>query len=140
MARPPKYSPAVVDRIVRAVELGATYRLAAAYGGITYETFRVWRETKPAFSAAVRDAEGRGAVTLLIRIRQEADGGDWRAATWILERRHPDDYGKTVQQHNVVLSDAMALRRMAEELAKEAGVSFEEALAAVERAAAEGVR
>ena len=32
----------------------------------------------------------------MAQIRLHASG-DWRAAAWILERRHPDDYGKRTE-------------------------------------------
>jgi transposase len=96
--RKTKYSDEVVARIVQAIELGATYELAAGYAGISFETLRVWRESKPAFSAALKDAEGRGAIGWLAKIEKAANEGTWQAAAWKLERRYPHDYGKTVQE------------------------------------------
>jgi hypothetical protein len=97
MARPTKYTPDTVKAITQAIELGATYELAAAYGGISYETFRTWNETKPAFSAAIKEAEGKAAVKWLAKI-EAAAADHWQAAAWKLERRYPNDYGKTVQE------------------------------------------
>jgi len=101
MARRSKYEPARVARIIQAIDLGATYELAAHYAGISYETFRDWRENKPAFSAAVKEAEGRAAVKWLAKIEQAASEGNWTAAAWKLERRYPQDYGRTVQEQRV---------------------------------------
>ena len=42
--RPTALTPEVHDRIMQALRLGATYELAAAYGGVSYETFRKWRK------------------------------------------------------------------------------------------------
>lgn len=96
MAARSKYTPEVVKRLADAITLGATYELACAYAGIRYETFRVWQRTKPGFSATVEEAEGKGAVQLLGKIRQSANDGDWRAAAWVLEHRHPEQYGRLV--------------------------------------------
>lgn len=99
MARPTKYTPDVVKRITDAIKLGATYELAAAYGGITYDTFNDWNKRKPEFSKAIKDAEGEGATKWLAKIEQAASDGAWQAAAWKLERRYPQQYGRTVTEH-----------------------------------------
>lgn len=96
--RKSKYTPETVKKITQAIELGATYELAAAYGGISITTFNDWRKAKPAFSAAIKEAEGRASVKWLARIEQAASE-HWQAAAWKLERRYPRDYGRTVQEH-----------------------------------------
>jgi transposase len=99
MARPTKYTPAVVDLICGSIKVGATYVLAAKAAGISYETFREWRETKPAFSALIEKAEGEAAVGWLGKIERAANAGSWTAAAWKLERRYPHDYGRQVFEH-----------------------------------------
>lgn len=99
MARPTKYTPDVVKRITDAIKLGATYELAASYGGISYRTFAEWNEKKPQFSQAIKDAEGEAAVKWLAKIETAASDGQWTAAAWKLERRYPRDYGRTVNEH-----------------------------------------
>jgi hypothetical protein len=93
-----KLTPEVQARIVQALELGATYEQAAGYGGVSYETFRVWREQNPAFSVAVKEAEARAAVRWLQQIEQAAQEGSWQAAAWKLERRYPRDFGRWVTE------------------------------------------
>lgn len=100
MARPAKYTPEVRARILQALRLGATYELAAAYGGIHYDTLRTWRETKPAFSVALKEAEAVAAVGWLEKIDRAAADGVWQAAAWKLERRYPREYGRSVQEHS----------------------------------------
>lgn len=102
MARRSKLTPQTQKRILDAIKLGATYELAAKYGGISYETFNEWRKGKPAFSEALAQAEGDGALIWLAKIEKAASDGDWRAAAWKMERRYPDTYGRTVseQQHS----------------------------------------
>ena len=89
-------------RICDAIRLGATYEIAAKYGGISYRTFRrwvVWGEGgDPVFEPFVRsvhDAEGAGALTWLAVIEKAAKDGAWQAAAWKLERRYPGSYNKT---------------------------------------------
>lgn len=98
MAPRTKYTPETVKRITDAIKLGATYKLASAYGGITFQTFNTWRDTKPAFAQALQDAEGEAAVKWLAKIEAAASDGNWQAAAWKLERRYPQDYGRTVQE------------------------------------------
>jgi transposase len=95
MARPSKYTPEVVERIVKAVGLGATYELAALAGGVSYETFRQWRDAKPAFLAALKAAEGQAVTTWLEKI-EAASAESWQAAAWKLERRYPHVFGRRV--------------------------------------------
>jgi hypothetical protein len=38
-------------------------------------------------------------VVSLERIHAAAQEGAWQAAAWILERRYPHEYGRTVQEH-----------------------------------------
>lgn len=101
MARPTKYTPETVDRICKALRMGATYVLAAGYGGIHYDTFNEWREQYPEFSDRVKAAEADAAVKWLEKIEMAADES-WQAAAWKLERRYPQDYGRTVvdQKHS----------------------------------------
>lgn len=105
MARPTKYTPEVAERIYQAIELGATYELAAQYGGITYDTFNAWRKSKPEFSKGINAAEGKGATKWLAKIEQAASEGAWQAAAWKLERRYPKDYGRTVVENQITGKD-----------------------------------
>src|SRR6266481_5282154 len=102
--RPTSLTPDVHARIVKAIRLGMTYRLASQYGGVDYDTFRGWRvradtgeEPYFSFSVAVKEAEGEGVLQNLERIEAAAINGTWQASAWLLERRYPQEYGKTVQ-------------------------------------------
>lgn len=94
-----KYTPDCVKRITDAIALGATYQHACNYGGITFETFNQWRAHRAEFSDAVKDAEGRAVIGWLAKIEKAANEGTWTAAAWKLERRYPNDYGKTVTEN-----------------------------------------
>jgi transposase len=97
--RPTKYDPEAVKAIIGAIELGLPYRHAAAYGGITDDTFAAWRKKYPEFSEAVKAAEARAVAGRLARIRR-AEDESWQAAAWYLERRYPQEFGRTVQDVN----------------------------------------
>jgi hypothetical protein len=82
------------------VVIGATYEHAAAYGGIAQSTLYEWLKAKPEFSEALKAAEARAVVGWLAKIEKAASEGTWQAAAWKLERRHPDVYGRTVQEQH----------------------------------------
>lgn len=93
-----KYTPERVKRFLDAVRLGSTYRLAAAYAGISHETYANWLDSKPEFFAAVKEAEGVAVVGWLAKIEKAANDGNWQAAAWKLERRLPEDFGRKDRQ------------------------------------------
>ena len=98
MAAKGKYTDETIQRVVEAIEHGATYELASHYAGITYETFRTWLHDKAAFSDRVKAAEGVAAMKWLTLIDLAAVD-NWQAAAWKLERRYPSMYGRQVQEH-----------------------------------------
>lgn len=122
--RPSKFTDETKSRIIEGIKLGATYELAAGYGGVSYATFRQWmiRGEKVAgrldrakkeieisaedlaflhFFEAVKSAEAEGAVTWLTKIEDAAKSGNWQAAAWKLERRYPAEYGRSIVDHNL---------------------------------------
>ncbi len=84
--------------IVEALHLGATYRLAAESAGISEGTFYRWmngdtpRQRK--FQKAIKAAQSNASLGALDKIQRAAEGGSWQAAAWLLERRHPSEYGR----------------------------------------------
>jgi hypothetical protein len=108
--RPTKLSLTIQAKIVHAIEVGAYYEHAAGYAGISKVTLYSWldrggRGEQPfeEFLNAVKCAEGRSVVEGLEAIRS-AQGGVpgqssadvWTNRAWMLERRHPRLYGRTV--------------------------------------------
>ena len=89
------------ERILEAICAGATYKLAAQAGGISYDLLRQWlkradedaagNEEYRAFAADLRAAEIEGLQQSLTVIRSSTD---WRSHAWLLERRWPEDYGR----------------------------------------------
>ena len=115
MPRPTHYTPETVKRIMEALAAGASYKMAAAYGGISYETFRTWRAEFPAFSAAIEKAEAEAVVGRLEVIDDAAVDGNWQAAAWWLERKYPDEWGRKDRLE-------LDIRREAEKLARRYGL------------------
>lgn len=99
MGSPTKRTDANRATILRALKLGATYKLAAEAADMTYETLREWMRDDAVFSAAVKKAEATRAQAAMRSIEKAAKEGQWQAAAWYLERRYPHEYGKTVQEH-----------------------------------------
>ncbi len=92
MPRRSKYTPEVVSRVCELLAEGNTRKTASLLAGISYETFRQWLQTKPAFSAAVQKAEAEAEARHVAIIRQAA-AKTWQAAAWWLERRRPEEWG-----------------------------------------------
>ena len=97
--RPTKYTPETVDKILKAIAVGAPYTHACNYAGIGFDAFNEWRQKYPEFSEQIKEAEGKAAVGWLAKIEKAASDGNWTAAAWKLERRYPHDFGKTIHEH-----------------------------------------
>ena len=103
MARPTKFTPETVTAILAGIRAGLPYRLAAEAAGIHYDTFNEWqqgrfprgadRQLKAEFSDQLTRARGESARRLTALISTAATA-DWRAASWLLERRFPQDFAK----------------------------------------------
>jgi hypothetical protein len=112
----------VIQRLTQALSMGATYEHACHFAGIAYSTFRTWitaaeaaitrlgenskaRPTKAEqpfleFLEVVKRAEGQAVMTWLLKI-EAAASEHWQAAAWKLERRYPEQYGRTVQDNRL---------------------------------------
>lgn len=109
--RPSKLDDATQQKFLEAVREGLPYSTACALAGIGETTFAVWRQRADAepdspyagFMRALKEAEAEAEAANVKRIRSAADNGQWQAAAWILERRHPDKWARTErseQQHS----------------------------------------
>lgn len=87
--------------LLQAIEQGLPLKHAAKLAGISYDTLNRWKtrgssEFAPdefrKFCVAVEHSEAVAMQINLARI-QAAGEKDWRAAAWILERRHPEEFG-----------------------------------------------
>lgn len=112
-----KFENKVVERLVQGLSMGMPYEHAAIYAGVSKDTFDNWRngkfprgvtkEERAEFREKIEAAEGQGIATKFGIILRAANGEkdpetgryiqqpDWRAATWMLERRYPEVYGRS---------------------------------------------
>lgn len=102
--RPTRCTDAMIVQLVALIADGMTYALAAEACGIATETFRQWmrkgesgEQPYDALVVQLQRAQALGAHALLLKVQSAADQ-DWRAAAWLLERRHPESYAKTRPQ------------------------------------------
>lgn len=91
-----KFNNETQKRIIQAIQMGATYEIAAEHAGICRKTLYSWIEKGKTASRGskhytflhdFRKAEARAALTSLTTIQKEIQNGDWKAAAWFLDRR-----------------------------------------------------
>lgn len=105
--RPSILTPERKKTFIKALENGSTIKLACALAGFRVSTVCEWiqrgkgehstRQSTPEyaeFAAEVERAIARSELTLLKRVNA-ASRDDWRAASWILERRFPAQWSNT---------------------------------------------
>ena len=90
-----KLNPKLQERFCHAVRLGMRYQDACRYVGISPATFQTWtnrgamgEEPFARFTGAVKEAETEGMLSCLESIERAHKNRDWKAAAWLLERRH----------------------------------------------------
>ena len=91
-----KYTPATRKRILRALEVGATRKMAYTMAGVGHDTFYSWMRENVEFSEAVEKAEAHVGIVQLERLEAAVQEGDTATAKWILERKFPDEFGKRI--------------------------------------------
>jgi transposase len=114
--RPRKLTAKRQKAITEAIRLGARRDQAAEAAGIARSTLQNWiargeldgRQPHKRFAEAVRTAEAEFELESLRAIEQAAAGGDWRAKAWVLERRHPERWGRQTR-HEVTGPDGQAV-------------------------------
>jgi len=121
---------------------GCPLAVAAAAGGMHYDTLNEWRKANREFSESVEKAEQRAQQLLLGRIRHASeqgmvitrkDGeiveypGAWQAAAWLLERRWPAQYAR---REHVDLT--VSVEKVAERIAAQSGLDPAQVIAEAE--------
>ena len=115
MGRRTTLSTSVRDRLVAASKLGLTRDLQAQYAGIGTSTLHRWlakgRQAKRGryreLWESLKRAEAEGAVDAMQRIA-DAQEKDWKAAAWLLERRHGYRRGGPAEARNERAVDELA--------------------------------
>lgn len=134
MPRRRKKRPSLVqDKFCEGLKLGMTIRLACKYAGIEKSTYYEWlaraagthsrRRTKEHadFAEAANEAEMESLAPLLERLRKATkDPAHWRSIIAILERRWPEDFGRTVLRQEVTVSGEVGTRVTLDDTAKSA--------------------
>lgn len=85
------YGELQITKILDALRGGATYKIACKKAGVSPRSFRRWKAKYDDLRERVQRAEADGADELLGVVQGAADSGDWRAAKWLLSRRHGYD-------------------------------------------------
>ncbi len=111
MGRPTKLSPDVIRVVCEGLRNGLYLDQACSVAGIHPATAYRWRERaeqeeeglhvdfRDAVDTASAEAEARATQVVL----NAAERGDWRAAAWYLEHRHPTRWGRK-EQHGVSIA------------------------------------
>jgi hypothetical protein len=82
-------------KICGLLSLGYSRNMAAEYVGCDPSTISRTAKRDEAFRAQLADAESETSIDALRLIRHTGSQERyWRAAAWVLERRHPDEYGR----------------------------------------------
>lgn len=99
-----KLTKELVREAVTLVQNGASNKDVIAYLGVNQATFYRWlntpkTENQRELCKLLKKAETERKVWHLQRIHKAAEEGNWQASAWYLERRYPQEYGRT---HRVV--------------------------------------
>jgi hypothetical protein len=117
--RPTSCTPELAQRLAGAIRLGLPYERACQAVGLHYSTMRRWIQRAEAedarltenskarpraseqvfreFRDTISRAEAAGELENAARVFEAGEAGDWRAAAWILERRHPARWGQNAE-------------------------------------------
>jgi Bacteriophage Sf6, terminase small subunit-like len=95
LGRKPKLSPELQKEICEHLAHGYTVTTVCEIVGIAERTYYTWCSEKKHFSQATTRAIGESKKFLHDKLRQS---DDWRAASFLLERRWPREYGKVVER------------------------------------------
>lgn len=91
--RPTKRTPERENLLLLAIAKGLPLKAACKLAGLGFTTFNGWREEDPFFAQKIEFAEAQ-AIERNLALIQRAALKDWKAAAWILERRHPDMFAR----------------------------------------------
>ena len=99
--RPEKISREIIDKIKTAILAGAYVETAAAFAGISKETFYQWLKKGAGaksgiyvdFSDAIKKAMAEAELRDVMVINK-ASQTSWQAAAWKLERKYPGRWGQ----------------------------------------------
>lgn len=104
--RPTKLTPEIENKLIKFIALGVPLESASNAIGLDYTTVREWLQRGEgrhptrgktaqfeAFADRYQQAVGQCENRLVAKIQSAADS-DWKAAAWLLARRHPDRWSE----------------------------------------------
>lgn len=102
-----KITQNIIQEISKYIEIGLPNRDAAQACGICEATFYNWiqrgQKAKKGlyleFLESLKKANARHMARNAAIIEKAAQEGRWQASAWMLERRHPDEWGNKQFQH-----------------------------------------
>jgi hypothetical protein len=129
MGRASNFTEHLAGVIVRGIEAGLTDRAACGVADVPLRTFRrsvaegkkldeADDESTAPLAVFARMVEGARAMAAVRQI-DDASRKDWKAAAWLLERLHPEDFGPP----RVIGRDLDRLERRVNELACKLGLN-----------------
>ena len=100
--RPTKADDERMQKVLDGIKAGLSYQGACGLARVSYSTFLVWRhkgesEESEKFSKFLRELEYAEAVAEAEQLKKIKNDPDTKYACWILERRHPERWGKKEQ-------------------------------------------
>jgi hypothetical protein len=105
---PTKLTKEVEETILRHLRAGGFIKHACDAAGIDHRTMRYWLEKgeagKRPYAAfakkllKVRAEDALRSQSVITRAQLGKVEGDWKAAAWSLERKHPKEYGREAMQ------------------------------------------
>lgn len=102
MARKTKLTPDVQKEIGQNIILGMPIKFAAEAAGIGETTFYRWMQSGEKakrgkfreFWEYIKECQAKAVQLHVKLITRAANEGSWQASAWILERRHPNEFGR----------------------------------------------
>lgn len=102
MGRKTKLTPDVQKEIGQNIILGMPIKFAAEAAGIGETTFYRWMQSGEKakrgkfreFWEYIKECQAKAVQLHVKLITRAANEGSWQASAWILERRHPNEFGR----------------------------------------------
>ena len=86
-----KATQETINIILGSIANGLTQRESAILAGISEDTLSLWKRQDSDFSEQIRQKQIENKLRH-INIINKASEKDWRASTWWLERKYPDEF------------------------------------------------